>query len=79
MKPTIRSLIARSLLAAAGEEAFLAWSRRFPVGGFNAAQFNYGSNPDFGAVTHWTWPDMGFTFVPPANLWQTIFLSKANQ
>ena len=56
----------------APEEAYLSWSRRFPAGGFNAAQFNYGSNPDFGAVTHWGGPDMGFTSVPPANLWHTI-------
>ncbi len=61
--------------AIGNEEAYLSWSRRFPAGGFNAAQFNYGNNPDFGAVTHWTSPDMGFSSVPPANLWHTIVVT----
>ena len=61
--------------AIASEEAYLSWSRRFPAGGLNAAQFNYGNHPDYGAVTHWTSPDMGFSSVPPANLWHTIIVT----
>lgn len=59
----------------ANEEAYLTWSRRFPAGGFNAAQFNYGGSPGFGAVTHWGSPDMGFASLPVANRWQTLVIT----
>jgi hypothetical protein len=41
------------------EECMFGWGKR---GGpdLAAAQFNYGSSADYGAVTHWGWPDMGW-------------------
>jgi len=46
-------------------ECLLSWAGR---GGHDAAtaQFNYGSNPQYGAVGHWGFADMGFNGPPPA-------------
>jgi len=50
--------------ALAYEECYLSWAHR---GGpaCTCCQMNYGSSPDWGAVTHWEWPDMGFGSAGP--------------
>ena len=56
--------------AIATEEAYLTWAQRGASP--RCAQFNYGSSADFGAVTHWAAPDMGFVGVPSASVWHYI-------
>lgn len=48
----------------AESECIVSWGGR---GGPDAttAQFGYGSHPEFGAVGHWGFPDMGFRGAPP--------------
>jgi hypothetical protein len=53
-------------------ECFLSWAGR---GGPDAttAQFNYGTHPEFGAVGHWGFADMGFRGEPPpAGQWHHL-------
>jgi len=48
------------------EECYLSWSHRGGPGGSNC-QMNYGTNADYGAVSHWDWRDMGWgAWGPPA-------------
>lgn len=56
--------------AIALEEAYLTWAQRGTSP--RCAQFNYGTSVDFGAVTHWAGPDMGFIGVPAAATWHAI-------
>jgi carbonic anhydrase/acetyltransferase-like protein (isoleucine patch superfamily) len=56
----------------AWEECMVNWAHRGGPDG-TCAQINYGGSPDWGAVTHWGWPDMGFgTEVPAAGQWHHI-------
>ncbi len=53
-------------------ECFLSWAGR---GGPDAttAQFGYGTQPEFGAVGHWGFADMGFRGGPPqAGVWHHL-------
>jgi hypothetical protein len=53
-------------------ECFLSWAGR---GGRDAAtsQFGYGTHPEFGAVGHWGFADMGFRGGPPkAGRWHHL-------
>jgi hypothetical protein len=60
--------------AIAGEEAYLTWAQRGTSP--RCAQFNFGNATDFGAVTHWGGPDMGFNSgVPSPNAWHIIAVS----
>jgi hypothetical protein len=56
----------------AESECLISWAGR---GGPDAAtaQFNYGTHPQFGAVGHWGFADMGFNGkVPPAGQWHHL-------
>lgn len=55
------------------EECLVAWSRRRGELG-TGAQLNYGANPRFGAVGHYSWDkDMGFRGGPPsAGRWHHV-------
>jgi hypothetical protein len=54
----------------ASEECMVNWAKRETTS--RAAQLNYGSNTDYGAVTHWA-NDMGFdSGVPSAGSWHHI-------
>jgi len=57
--------------AIAAEETVVAWGHRGGPTGTNMS-FNYGSNPDFGAVGHWGWPDMGYNGTPAAGEWHHL-------
>lgn len=49
------------------EQAYLCWARRFPAAPYDAAQFGYGKNASYGAVSHTNGvKDMGFAGGPPA-------------
>jgi hypothetical protein len=48
----------------AGEETMVAWGRRGADG--NNMSFNYGNNPDYGAMGHWGPSDLGWGTTPPA-------------
>ncbi|MHC4433241.1 MAG: LamG domain-containing protein, partial [Planctomycetota bacterium] len=54
------------------EETLVSWSHRGGPTGSNIA-FNYGNNGSFGAVGHWSTPDMGWwgthSPAPAANTW----------
>jgi hypothetical protein len=54
------------------EETIVSWSHRGGPTGTNIA-FNYGNNGSFGAVGHWSTPDMGWwgthSPAPAANTW----------
>jgi len=53
------------------EECMVQWARRGTLG--RAAQLNFGRAPGWGAVTHWSAPDMGFDGgVPSAGAWHHI-------
>lgn len=52
----------------ASEEALLSWSYRGGGDGTNA-HINYGSNPDFGAISHWGGSDMAYSTIPTAGTW----------
>lgn len=53
------------------EECLVMWAQRGTEA--RAAQLNYGQSKDFGAVTHWGRPDMGFDGgVPVSNAWHHI-------
>ena len=54
------------------EEAYLTWAQRDWTVAGRTAQFNFGSNPGYGAVTHFYAPDMGFPTPPPASLWTML-------
>lgn len=55
----------------AGEECMVQWARRGTSP--RCAQLNYGTSRDFGAVTHWSNPDMGYDGgVPGAGTWHHI-------
>jgi len=55
-----------------GEETLVSWGHRGGPNGSNMA-FNFGNNPDFGAVGHWGGPDIGWgATAPPANQWQHL-------
>ena len=55
----------------AAEECLVMWAQRGTEP--RAAQLNYGQSKDFGAVTHWGKPDMGFDGgVPAFNVWHHI-------
>lgn len=49
----------------AESECLLSWAGRGGPDGATA-QFGYGSHPEFGAVGHWGFADMGFRGAPPA-------------
>ena len=55
-----------------GEETIVSWSHRGGPAGTNIT-FNYGNNGSFGAVGHWSTPDMGWWGIhspaPAANTW----------
>jgi len=55
------------------EECYFSWAERGGPDG-SCLQMNYGESPDWGAVTHWGWPDMGFgAGGPPAvGIWHHI-------
>ncbi|MBN1419853.1 MAG: metallophosphoesterase [Planctomycetes bacterium] len=53
------------------EECMVQWARRGTLA--RAAQLNFGRAPGWGAVTHWSEPDMGFDGgVPSAGAWHHI-------
>lgn len=56
-----------------GEETPLAWGKRGGPDGSNAS-FNYGTNPDWGAMGHWGSPDIGWgdTGTPAAGAWHLL-------
>lgn len=56
-----------------GEETPLAWGKRGGPDGSNAS-FNYGTNPDWGAMGHWGGQDIGWgpTGTPSAGSWQLL-------
>ncbi len=56
-----------------GEETMVAWGHRGGPGGTNMS-FNYGTNPVFGAVGHWSdGPDLGWgAVVPEAGKWHYL-------
>jgi hypothetical protein len=54
------------------EETMVAWGYRNGPEGSNMS-FNYGNNPDFGAVGHWGTPDIGWgPTVPAAGQWHHL-------
>ena len=56
------------------EEAYLTWAQRGTSS--RCAQFNFGTSPDYGAVTHWDSADMGFlTPTPLQNSWVWIAIT----
>ena len=57
----------------AAEETLLAWGRRGGPDGSNMS-FNYGTNPQFGAVGHWgaAGPDLGWGATPIAERWHHL-------
>lgn len=58
------------------EECLVMWAQRGAES--RAAQLNYGLSKDFGAVTHWSRPDMGFDGgVPSSNAWHHIAVTFA--
>jgi hypothetical protein len=66
--------------ALADEECFVNWGRRndAPASGAagSTAQINFGINPAYGAVTHWSTPDMGYDGgVPEAGVWTYIVVT----
>lgn len=51
------------------EQAYMCWARRFPAAPYDAAQFGYGKNAAYGAVSHTnSAKDMGFAGGPPAGM-----------
>lgn len=57
-----------------GEEAMVQWARRGTDA--RSAQFNYGTAPVNGAVTHWGDGDMGYTGgAPSSNKWHHLALT----
>jgi hypothetical protein len=57
----------------ANEETLVAWGRRGGGNGSNMS-FNYGTNPQFGAVGHWAAPDLGWggDGAPTPNVWHHL-------
>ncbi len=60
----------------ATEEVLVSWALRGGNPDGSAAQVNYGSSPDFGAVTHWGARDMGYLGgAPAAQKWHHIVVT----
>lgn len=53
------------------EESVVAWGHRGGPDGSNAS-FNYGTNPDWGAMGHWGAPDIGWNGTPEAGNWHHL-------
>jgi hypothetical protein len=53
------------------EETLVSWSDRGGPTGTNLS-FNYGTSAAYGAVGHWSTPDLGWTVVPAANQWHHL-------
>lgn len=54
-------------------EQLVAWSQGNQD--LTKAVFGFGSDPQRGAITHGSWPDMGFSTVPSQNEWHHVVLS----
>lgn len=60
--------------AIAAEECLVMWAPRGTE--WRAAQLNYGQSKDFGAVTHWGKPDIGYEGgVPASNAWHHLVVT----
>ncbi len=59
--------------ALVAEECMLSWARRGTS--TRAAQFNFGNNGSYGAVTHWDAADMGWNPVPTASAWHHLVVT----
>jgi hypothetical protein len=57
--------------ALSNEETMVAWGHRNGPDGTNMS-FNYGSNPDYGAVGRWGPPDIGWGTNPAARQWHHL-------
>ena len=55
----------------AGEETLVSLAKRGGPAGTNVG-FNYGSNATYGAVGHWSTPDMGWNGTPAADQWHYL-------
>ncbi|MBN2129478.1 MAG: LamG domain-containing protein [Sedimentisphaerales bacterium] len=55
----------------APEETIVAWGKRGGPEGSNMS-FNYGSNDNYGAATHWGTPDIGWNGAPEAKEWHHL-------